>query len=282
MKKIIFILLALVIALAGLNFSVSAAETKKGWVIENGNEYYYKSDGTFLTKSANIGGIRYKFGKDGVCQGKYTGKAKSGNRIICYKDGAEQDELFTGWFKSGGKRFYAEDGVIRTGWVTVGSGRYYIDPKSGRLPGAERISVKYPDGTVYESADGGKSWTIGGKKTQTPTLSARFERKRPAVFSEKSVLTIRNETGKEINFGEVYELSREENGKWVPAEMDGYWSGEDVVYFIESGSERTTDVHTEVHIPAEGKYRYVLTLWEEYGASPSYTVTVDFWAVNAE
>lgn len=249
-----------------------------GWNEFDGEKYYIKSNGVFATKSTIIDGIRYKFGKDGVCQGKYTGKVKSGNRIICYKDGVKQDELFTGWLKAGGKRFYAKDGVIRTGWVTVGSGRYYIDPKEGRLPGAERICVKVPDGTVYESVDGGKSWTVDGKKTKTPTLSARFETKRPAVFSEKSVLTIRNETGKEIDFGEIYELFREENGKWIPAEMDGEWSGEDVAYFIESDSERTTDVHTEIHAPIKGKYRYTVNLNDAEGNG--YMISVEFWAVE--
>ncbi len=250
-----------------------------GWNEIDGERYYIKSDGTVLTKPAVIDGIRYKFGKDGVCQGKYTGKVKSGNSVICYRNGVKQeDELFRGWFKAGGKRFYAKDGVIRTGWVTVGSKRYYIDPKEGRLPGAERICVKVPDGTVYESADGGKSWTVDGKKTERPTLSARFEEKRPAVFSEKSVLTIRNETGKEIDFGEVYELFREENGKWIPAEMIGEWFSEDVLCILESGSERTTDVHTEIHAPIKGKYRYTVNLNDAEGNG--YMISVEFWAVE--
>ena len=260
-------------------FSFEFMDYTPGWNEIDGDRYYIKSDGTVLTKSATIDGIRYKFGKDGVCQGKYTGKVKSGNRIICYKNGVKQeDELFTGWLKAGEKRFYAEDGVIRTGWVNISPDWYYIDPKEGRLTGAERICVKVPDGTVYESADGGKSWTVGGKKTKTPTLSARFEEKRPAVFSEKSVLTIRNETGKEIDFGEVYELSREENGKWISAEMIGEWFSEDVLCILESGSERTTDVHTEIHAPIKGKYRYTVNLNDTEGNG--YMISVEFWAVE--
>lgn len=120
-------------------FSFEFMDYTSGWNEIDGERYYIKSDGTVLTKSATIDGIRYKFGKDGVCQGRYTGKVKSGNKIICYKDGVKQDELFMGWFKSGGKRFYAEEGVIRTGWVNISPDWYYIDPKEGRLTGTHEI-----------------------------------------------------------------------------------------------------------------------------------------------
>lgn len=113
---------------------------ENGWNEIDGARYYVKKDGTLATSSLTIDGIRYKFGKDGVCQGKYTGKIRSGNNVICYKDGVKQeDELFTGWIKFGKKRFYAKDGVIQTGWVNISPEWYYIDPKEGRLTGTHEI-----------------------------------------------------------------------------------------------------------------------------------------------
>ncbi len=140
MKKIFVFFITFIMALVCMNLSAAAAEKKKGWITDNGNEYYYKSDGTLATSSLTINGIRYKFDKNGVCQGKYTGKIRSGNNIICYKDGVKQkDEHFTGWIKFGGKRFYAKDGVIQTGWVNISPEWYYIDPKEGRLTGTHKI-----------------------------------------------------------------------------------------------------------------------------------------------
>ena len=141
-------------------FSFEFMDYTPGWNEIDGNRYYIKSDGTVLTKSAVIDGIRYKFDKSGVCQGKYTGKVKSENNVVDYKDGVKQeDELFTGWIKFGGKRFYAEDGVIQTGWVNISPDWYYIDPKEGRLTGTHEI-----DGTSCTFDQDGK-WD---KKTVKP------------------------------------------------------------------------------------------------------------------
>lgn len=115
-------------------------DCKVGWNEVDGNRVYVQKNGFTATKSTTIDGVRYRFDENSVCQGKYTGKVKSGNNVVCYKDGVKQEnELFTGWIKFGGKRFYAQDDVIQTGWVNISPYWYYIDPKEGRLTGTHEI-----------------------------------------------------------------------------------------------------------------------------------------------
>ena len=62
----------------------------KGWNTIDGEKYYVKSDGTPATSSCTINGIRYKFGKNGVCGGKYTGWTKNSKGLRYWKDGVLQ------------------------------------------------------------------------------------------------------------------------------------------------------------------------------------------------
>lgn len=131
-------------ALVSMNLSAAAAEKKKGWTTVNGNEYYYKSDGTLATSSLTIGGIRYKFDESGVCQGKYTGFTKS----------------------SKGKRYWKNGKLVKNKWIRVNDERKYYAGANGyfvtetpETADSPKISVEFADGAVYESADGGKSRT---------------------------------------------------------------------------------------------------------------------------
>ena len=63
---------------------------KNGWNTIDGEKYYVKSNGTLATSSCTINGIRYKFGKNGVCQGKYTGWTKNSKGLRYWKDGVLQ------------------------------------------------------------------------------------------------------------------------------------------------------------------------------------------------
>lgn len=67
--------------------SITFSPCQKGWNTIDGEKYYVKADGTLATANLTIGGIRYNFGKSGVCEGKYTGleKTKKGRRY--YKNG---------------------------------------------------------------------------------------------------------------------------------------------------------------------------------------------------
>lgn len=149
-KKIIAFVCAVVISAASfstLAFADGGKLTKKdgavyymdggkyltGWQDIGGERYYFRKTGEAVTKSATIGGIRYKFSSDGVCQGKYTG-----------------------WARSGGKRFYYLDGVKAKGWfwsaaVNKPNEWFYFDEKNGALA----TSATVIDGKEYEfSSDG--------------------------------------------------------------------------------------------------------------------------------
>lgn len=97
-----------------------------------GEKCYIKSDGSILTKSCTIGGIRYKFLSDGICQGKYTGWIKSASGIRYYKNGVT---VTNKWLKpKSGKIHYAgADGYMRTGWakITRGKGIFSYFDKNG-------------------------------------------------------------------------------------------------------------------------------------------------------
>ena len=82
---------------------------KKGWKTVNGRKYYFKADGTAISRGKSrsetaktvIGGVMYEFDLYGVCKGKYTGwyEAKKGKRY--YSDG----KYLTGTQEIGGKTY---------------------------------------------------------------------------------------------------------------------------------------------------------------------------------
>ena len=82
-----------------------------GWNTIDGNTYYITSDGTIITKSVIIDDVRYKFTKDGVCHGKYSGFTRSKNGLRYYKDGV----------------------IIKNKCIRFTDGRIYIADKDGYL-----------------------------------------------------------------------------------------------------------------------------------------------------
>ena len=63
---------------------------KSCWLQSGENKYYIGKDGLPVTRSTIIGGIRYKFGENGVCGGKYTGWTKNSKGLRYWKDGVLQ------------------------------------------------------------------------------------------------------------------------------------------------------------------------------------------------
>ncbi len=76
-----------------------------GWKTVKGNRYFFKKSGEAALKSTVISGVRYRFGSDGICKGKYTG-----------------------WTTSTKGRKYFKNGVMyKNKWVKTKSGtRYYL------------------------------------------------------------------------------------------------------------------------------------------------------------
>lgn len=79
-----------------------------GWQEIGGNRYFFKKTGEAVTKSTVIGGIRYKFSSDGICRGKYTG-----------------------WSKSGDKKYYYSNGIKAKGWTKMNDSWHYFDDSDG-------------------------------------------------------------------------------------------------------------------------------------------------------
>lgn len=104
-----------------------------GWKEIDENLYFFKKTGEAVTKSTVIGGVRYKFSSTGICKGKYTG-----------------------WTKSGDKKFYYIDGVKAKGWfwtpeVNQPNEWFYFNEKNGELA----TSTVTIDGKEYKfSSDG--------------------------------------------------------------------------------------------------------------------------------
>ena len=99
---------------------------KNGWNEIDGNRYYIKSDGTVLTKSAVIDGIRYKFDESGICQGKYTGYTKSSKGKRYWKNG---ELVKNKWIRvKGVRKYYAgSDGYFVTGMREINGKEYSFD-----------------------------------------------------------------------------------------------------------------------------------------------------------
>lgn len=133
-----------------------------GWQTIDGNKYYFKKDGSAVTKNTTIGGKRYKFASDGKCLGTFSGWSKSKGNKYYYKKGVLQ----TGWITVKGQKYYAaKNGVIRTGWAAADGDIYYFDENGvwngetyhswnnvykPETIGDFLLDYDYPDDVIYE------------------------------------------------------------------------------------------------------------------------------------
>ncbi len=88
------------------HFTIDFMDYTPGWNEIDDNYYYIKKDGSFITSSAKIGGVRYKFGEDGVCQGMYTGFTKSDKGLRYWKNGKLVKNRL---FKASNGKYYGAD-----------------------------------------------------------------------------------------------------------------------------------------------------------------------------
>jgi hypothetical protein len=114
-----------------------------GWQTVDGNLYFFKKSGEAVTRSCSIGGVRYKFTSSGVCKGKYTGWAKSGEKRYYYADGVKVKGWYWNFNLDAEKTFYFDEktGVLATGKVTV-DGREYEFSSDGAWLGTNEISFE--------------------------------------------------------------------------------------------------------------------------------------------
>ena len=102
-----------------------------GWQNVSGNNYYFRENGSAVVKNTVIDGLRYTFGKDGVCKGKYLGWVKRAEKYYYYKNGEMKKNC---WLRVKGRKTYylTSDGSRAVGMVKI-SGKTYNFDESGKL-----------------------------------------------------------------------------------------------------------------------------------------------------
>lgn len=140
--------------------SASKTTGKTGWVIKNGNRYYYKNGkllkGCWLRLAKNnkrtyylskyggralkgwhrIGKYRYYFNSNGIMKTKCWFKFKS-SWYYLQKNG----RMKTGWLKLGSRYFYLQkNGKMKTGWLKDTDGEtYYLNSEGVMVTGRQVI-----------------------------------------------------------------------------------------------------------------------------------------------
>ena len=130
-----------------------------GWHEEGGERYYYKEDGTRLTKGwAKDGSTWYWMDESGkITKSKWIQSA--GKWYYMDSSGA----MTTGWQQIGGKWYYMNSsGVMTTGWQQIGGKWYYMNSSGVMTTGWQQIGGKwYYMGSSGVMATGWQQ--IGGK-----------------------------------------------------------------------------------------------------------------------
>ena len=102
------------------NSNENINQSKNGWVVENGNTYYYK-DGKMLIGHQTIDGAKYYFDSDGKMHKMFL---TENGKIYYYGYGSGQ--LKYGWSYIGDNTYYSDsNGVVQIGWFNIGNDRYY-------------------------------------------------------------------------------------------------------------------------------------------------------------
>ncbi len=102
-----------------------------GWQASDGNIFYFRKNAEAAVKNTTIGGVRYKFSSEGVCEGKYTGWVKRSGKYYYYKNG---EMLKNKWLKVKGKNTYylSADGSRAVGETEI-SGKTYTFDENGKV-----------------------------------------------------------------------------------------------------------------------------------------------------
>lgn len=111
--------------------SVDDLKEKEGWIIENGNTYYY-NENKALTGWQVIGEEIFYFNNEGIMQ---TGETKIKKKVYYFKEkgkAGKKGRLTLGWVKLKGKRVYfSENGT------------------KGKAVKAKKVKGNYKTGSVY-------------------------------------------------------------------------------------------------------------------------------------
>ena len=130
-----------------------------GWYEENGEEYFYKEDGSKQTNGwAKKDSTWYWMDAEGKITKNHWVQSK-GNWYYMTASGA----MATGWQQIGGKWYYMNSsGVMTTGWQQIGGKWYYMNSSGAMTTGWQQIGGKW----YYMNSSGVMTtgWQqIGGK-----------------------------------------------------------------------------------------------------------------------
>lgn len=116
---------------------------KKGWVSverirckgqkSDVRKFYVEKSGSVTVKSCTIGGVRYKFDKNGICGGKYTGWTESSAGRRYWKNGVMYKNKWA-TAKDGSKYYLGRNGYAVTGTAVI-KGKVYLFDKKGKCLG---------------------------------------------------------------------------------------------------------------------------------------------------
>lgn len=106
----------------GVSSNAVAISTKTGWLNENGNWYYYNSDGNKKTGWLFDRGAWYFFNPSGEMK---TGWLFNGGAWYFFN---QSGEMKTGWsFNGGAWYFFNQNGEMKTGWLFDRGVWYYLN-----------------------------------------------------------------------------------------------------------------------------------------------------------
>ena len=122
---------------AEIEITVSVLRKKTGWIEEDGERFYYDSDGTKRSDAwAEDGTNRYWMDSEGkITKNKWV--LTEGSYYYMDADG----NATTGWKSIGGAWYYMDqNGIMQTGWQSIGGKWYYMDRSGAMQTGWQSIS----------------------------------------------------------------------------------------------------------------------------------------------
>ncbi len=105
-------------------------EPVPGWNTKDGNKYYIKDDGTYVTGYKQIEGKYYYFDADGIMQ---TGLQKIKGGLYWFRESGAA--IGKGWAtcQDGNKRYGTGKGKLAVGYKKIGKSYYFLDKKNGAM-----------------------------------------------------------------------------------------------------------------------------------------------------
>ena len=158
------------------------------WYLENGKYYFLGANGSVRTGWQKIWGKYYHFDSDGVMQ-TYWRKI-DGNYYFFGANGVRR----TGWQKIWGKWYYLdENGVMQTGWQTINGKTYYFDSEGAMATGTVTIGgTKYEfnsSGALKEETKNEGLYQITGTSSVTVSQMVKYYNTYSSIAYPSAALT---------------------------------------------------------------------------------------------